>query len=201
MKYTVLIALSSPEGRQNWFSQVINAKNDQGEPLFVYCDCQLICEDCRKLDREQRIQCNHIKQTPPWLSQERTQKWKLISKADPATTLREYAGVIEDDFKPCFPKDLLARMFSNPSTESGHAPKYVFITADPNGGGISRLGVASGYYDENFNFVVSFQSGPMMYSFFADPSKFFIISTMLYLLNGNSMVLSTNSFTLPKNCS
>ncbi len=74
---------------------------------------------------------------------------------DPATALREYAGVIADDYQPCFSKELLNRMFSNPPVTIGYTPKYIFIAVDPNGGGISQLGVCSGYYDEHLNFVVS----------------------------------------------
>ena len=74
---------------------------------------------------------------------------------DPATALREYAGVIADDYQPCFSKALLDRMFSNPSVTIGYTPKYIFIAVDPNGGGISQLALCSGYYDEALNFVVS----------------------------------------------
>jgi hypothetical protein len=153
MQKTALIALSSPEGSQNYFSKLINFKLD-GESLFRVCDCQLVCEDCRKLDRELQIKCNHVKQTPPWLSEERTRKWKMITMSDPATALREYAGIIEDDFQPCFSKELLNRMFTNPPVSIAYSPKYIFVAVDPNGGGISQLAICSGYYDEGLNFVV-----------------------------------------------
>jgi hypothetical protein len=153
MKHTALIALSSPEGTHNYFSKLINFKID-GVSLFRVCDCQLVCEECKKLDRELQVKCTHVKQTPPWLSESRTNKWKMISMTDPATALREYAGLIVDEFQPCFKKELIDRMFTNLPVSIGYTPKYVFIAVDPNGGGISQLAICSGYYDDLLNFVI-----------------------------------------------
>jgi hypothetical protein len=152
MKNTALFALSSPEGGQNYFSKLINAKID-GKPLFRVCDCQLICEACQQLEREKQILCNHVKQTPPWLSKKKTGKFMALT--DPATALKEYGGIIADDFVPCFEKLLLQRMFSNPHIPTNSSPQYVFITVDPSGGGTSQLAICSGYYDFNLNYVVS----------------------------------------------
>ena len=61
MQKTALVALSSPEGTHNWFSKLINFTLD-GERLFRICDCQLICEECQKLELEERVKCIHVKQ-------------------------------------------------------------------------------------------------------------------------------------------
>ena len=153
MKNTALFALSSPEGSQNYFSKLINLKID-GKPLFRICDCQMICEECRKLEREKQILCNHVKQTPPWLSKKRTGRLMLLYLSDPATAIKEYGGIIEDEFVPCFDRVLLQRMFNNPHISTKSSPQYIYITIDPSGGGTSQLAICSGYYDFDLNYVV-----------------------------------------------
>ncbi len=154
MKDTALFALSSPEGSQNYFSKLINLKVG-GQPFFRVCDCQMICEDCRKLEREKQILCNHVKQTAHWLSSKKGDRLKLLYAADPATAIKEFGGIIEDEFVPCFPKNMIERMFSLPPVVTSSVPQYIFVCVDPSGGGMSHLAICTGYYDER-DFVVSF---------------------------------------------
>ena len=154
MRNTALFALSSPEGSNNYFSKLINLKID-GEPFFRICDCQMICEDCRKLDRDKQILCNHVKQTAHWLSSKKGQRLKLLYAADPATAIKEFGGIIEDEYVPCFPKELIDQMFKMPPIVTTSVPTYVFMTVDPSGGGMSQLAICSGYYRE-FDHVVRF---------------------------------------------
>jgi len=154
MKNTALFALSSPEGSQNYFSKLLTLKLPDGEPFFQVCDCQLICSDCRKLEREQQILCNHVKQTAHWLSSKKSARINLLYAADPTTAIKEMFGLIEDDFIPCFPKDLIHQCFNAPDYVTKVTPKYVFTTVDPSGGGISQLAICTGYYDEDLNYVV-----------------------------------------------
>jgi hypothetical protein len=194
MKNTALFALSSPEGSQNYFSKLINLKVN-GQPFFRICDCQMICEDCRKLDRDKQIQCNHVKQTAHWLSSKKGERLKLLYAADPATAMKELAGIIEDDYLPCFPKDLIAAMFAMPPVVTQSTPNFVFVTVDPSGGGMSQLAICSGYYRETDHVV----SGPITYSSLVDSRKFSSISMALNLLYGNFSVMSMKAPTRIKN--
>ena len=183
MKNTSLFALSSPEGSQNFFSKLINLKVN-GEPFFRICDCQMICEDCRKLEQEKQILCNHVKQTAKWLSSKKGQRLKLLYGADSATVAKEMMGLIADDYLPCFPVELINEMFEAPPKMTTSTPEYVFITVDPSGGGVSQLGICSGYYDDDLNFVVSYLNGPMINSSRAAFSNSVTISIILCLLYG-----------------
>lgn len=175
VKDTALFALSSPEGSQNFFSKLINLQED-GQSFFRVCDCQLICEDCRKLELEQQVLCNHVKQTPPWLSGKQGKRLRALYATDPATLAKEMMGIIADDYLPCFPHDLIKQCFSLPPYVTKSSPSHVFITVDPSGGGMSQLGICSGYYTDELEFVVS---GPIMYSSFAAFSNSVTISIML----------------------
>lgn len=156
MKNTSLLALSSPEGSSNYFSRLINLKDPRGEPFFVVCNCFMICEDCRKLERDEQILCNHVKQTAHWLSSAKGDRLKHLYAADPATAIKEFAGMIEDDFVPCFPKAQIESLFARPAYQTRSTPSHVFVACDPSGGGMSQLAICSGYYDDDLNFVVSF---------------------------------------------
>jgi hypothetical protein len=154
MANTALFALSSPEGSNNYFSKLLNLKLPDGEPFFQVCDCQMICSDCRKLEMDQQILCNHVKQTAHWLSSKKGARLKLLFAADPATAIKEFAGIVADDFVPCFPKELIQQCFSMPPYVTKSTPKFVFTTVDPSGGGMSQLAICTGYYDDDLNFVV-----------------------------------------------
>ena len=157
MKNTALLGLSSPEGSQNLFSRWINLKDDvTGEPFFRVCDCIMICEECRKLEKEEQILCNHVKQTAHWINNDKSMRLRLLYKDDPARALKEFAGMISDDIIPCFQVADIARLFTRPAYLASATPKYVFVTCDPSGGGTSQLAICSGYYDESLNFVVGF---------------------------------------------
>ena len=118
----------------------------------------MICEDCRKLDREEQILCNHVKQTAHWLSSDKSARLKNLYLADPATAIKEFGGIIEDDFVPCFPKADIERFFQRAPFMTHSSPRYIFVTCDPSGGGMSQLAICSGYYDDLLNFVVSYYS-------------------------------------------
>lgn len=175
MADTALFGLSSPEGSQNFFSKLINLKAGD-QPFFRVCDCQLICEDCRKLKPDEQVLCNHVKQQAKWLSSKKGERMKLLYGADSTTIAKEMMGVIADDFVPCFPQDLIQDMFALPSVVTTSSPKYVFVTIDPSGGGVSQLGICSGYYNDELEYVVS---GPIMYSRRAARSNSSTISIML----------------------
>jgi hypothetical protein len=176
MRNTALFALSSPEGSQNYFSKLLTLKVD-GKPFFHVCDCQMICEDCRKLEIDKQILCRHVKQTAHWLSSKKTERLNLLLAADPTTSIKELFGIIADDFVPCFQKELINNMFNLPPIVPTYSPEYIFITVDPSGGGMSELAICTGYYDGTDHVV----NGPITYSNFAACTKFVNISMILCL--------------------
>ena len=155
MNNTALLALSSPGGSDNYYSQLINLKDEvTGEPFFNLVDCVQICESCRKLEREEQLKCTHIKQGAHWLSKRKNERIKALYKTDPGTGLRELVGVIEDDYAPCFLKDEIAQCFERHIPVSTYTPDMIYVAVDPSGGGPSHLAIVSGYYDGDNNFVI-----------------------------------------------
>lgn len=157
MSNTALLALSSPEGSGNYYSKLVTFKDkDTGLPFFKVVDCLLICKECQKLEREEKVKCTHIPQKAHWLNAKKKSRFKQLLEGDSATALREFDGMIEDDFTSCFPKELIENLFDAPLTNASYSPSYIYTAFDPNGGGPSQLGIVSGYYDNDLNFIVSF---------------------------------------------
>jgi hypothetical protein len=172
VKGTCFFALTTPEGGGNWFSRLFKLTESDGKTSFFrICQCQMICEECRKLEPLEQLNCTHVKDMPHWLSSKDGARLKLLYKADPVRAIKEFGGIIEDSFTPCFPKSLIAQMFSNPPLRTTTPPRAIIITVDP-GAGPSQMGICSGYMDNDLNFVVKKvyyldSKGPIQYSFFA----------------------------------
>ena len=156
---TSFIGISSPQGANNTFSKWVE-KLEPGRPdetFFTVVKCERVCADCRKLDRTQQLQCDHVKQTAHWIDDENTKRIKCLMEDDEATALRELTGVIEDDLIPVFNREIIQRMFMLPPFRADlERPKTICIAVDPNGGGSnSSLGIMSGYFTSNSIFVVN----------------------------------------------
>lgn len=177
MKNTSLLCLSSPEGDENYYSQLLNLQDPlTGGPFFKVVECFMICKDCQKLgkhkklhtllfffshtfvstEREEAIKCDHVPQTAHWLSKKKSQRLKLLYKTSPALAMREFGGMVVSDYLPAFKKDEVAWMFRDDRRHTtNHAPRFIFTAADPNGGGPSHMAICSAYYHSG-TLVVSF---------------------------------------------
>lgn len=156
MKNTALLALSSPEGSDNYYSRLINHVDEKtGRAFFRIVDCFMICEACRKLEPDKQILCNHIKQKAHWLSARKSQRLISLYATDPATAIREFGGIIADDFASCFRKEDIKLLYDARPAVINYSPDYVYVAVDPNGGGPSQMAIVSGYFDKQARFIVS----------------------------------------------
>ena len=181
MKNTALLALSSPEGNDNYYSRLINLRDETtGEPFFRVKNCFMICEACRKLEKEEQIKCTHVKQTAHWLSSKKGARLRSLYSADPSTAIKEFGGIIDDSYNPCFAREDVELCFGlAPYNSRSSAPGLIVIACDPNGGGPSELALCSAYFAaEDASFVVS---GPIVYSSAAPRTK---SSTMAHTVAG-----------------
>ena len=156
MKNTSLMCLSSPEGDENYYSQLLNMQDPMTNgPFFRVVECFMICKDCRSLSREEAIKCDHVPQNAHWLSKKKSMRLKMLYKSSPALAMREFGGMVVSDYLPAFKKEEIAWLF-NPSKRhiTTHSPKYIFTSADPNGGGPSHMAICSAYF-HNGSLVVS----------------------------------------------
>ena len=80
----------------------------------------------------------------------------LMYSTDPTRAMNEYGGIAISQFIPCFDKHEIARMFDTELYNTLAIPNLIFIEVDPNGGGMSNMAIVTGYYNREFEFVVSF---------------------------------------------
>lgn len=68
----------------------MNLKDDKtGEMFFKIVDCVMVCDTCKKKDRTEWLNCNHIVQPAFWLDSRKTQRIKILFKTNPALGARE----------------------------------------------------------------------------------------------------------------
>jgi hypothetical protein len=155
LKNTSLLALSSPEGNENYYSQLLNLKDGYGRPWFKIVNKQLVCPECQKGDQAKQLACDHVKKDEHWLSNAKLDRLKALYAHAEGTALQELSGMVVSDYKPCFNADDIKRCFDHtPRVLTQSPPGIIYIGADPSGGGPSHLAVCSGYFTPAWHFVV-----------------------------------------------
>jgi len=67
MDTTALIAISTPQDNQNFYSAMFDLKDQSGEPFFRNIQVSLICDACRAANKGS--ECTHNQDLiPPWKS-------------------------------------------------------------------------------------------------------------------------------------
>ena len=159
MANAAMLCLSSPGDESNHYSRMVQAKDKAtGEPLFKFIQAKQICDDCLKLPNEEAMNCDHIKNTAPWINHRRSKRFQVLYEDDPVLAMAEYGGVIRSSIMSAFRKSEISEMYdeeNNPRVITTATPSMIFITADNNGGGSSHMALTSAYYAANGDFVVS----------------------------------------------
>lgn len=154
LKNTSLLALSSPTGSENYYSQLLNLRDQYGREWFKVISKNLVCKECQKGDRAKQLACDHVPKTESWLSNDRLDRLKVLYEHAEGTALQELAGMVVNEYQPAFNTKDIERCFNGPRVLTKSPPGIIFITADPSGGGPSHLALASAYFDQALNLVV-----------------------------------------------
>lgn len=154
---TSLIALSSPAGDTNYFSELIKFKKKGTNDLFFnVIECMQICKRCQKLDRVKQIECTHVRSTAHWLSSRKQRELKELYRTNPEDAIREFGGMVMSDSLPALRKEDVARFFQRPKCLANAPPPFIFTTCDPSAGTPkSHLAICSAYYNPSGELVVS----------------------------------------------
>ena len=132
----------------------LTENDDSNELFFKVVDFVLICKSCRKLSKEDQFKCNHIQSGTHWLNDRKKKRLKRLYASDPAAGLRELVGLVTDDNDACFDHLDIVETFALEHIECVAAPKKIYVSVDPCGGGASRMAICSGYISETLEFVV-----------------------------------------------
>ncbi len=152
---TSLLAISTPLDEFNYYSKLVEQKDEHGKPFFRTIKAGRICEDCSRLPYEQMLKCDHVPDGAHWKNTHKLKRLKTLFEGDEARGIRELQGVAASDFTACFQKADIEALFLQPLRTVRAMPRVIYVTVDPNGGGMSKMGVVSGFLDGN-DVVVSF---------------------------------------------
>lgn len=158
LKNTSLLALSSPEGNENYYSQLVNLEDGYGKPWFKVINKKFVCTECMKGDRAKQLSCDHVPKTEHWISEEKSDRLKTLYGHMEGVGLRELQGMVVSDYTPAFDARDIAAVFDNTRVITTHAPGIIYIALDPTQGGPSKLAITSCFFDQAQNCVVSVYS-------------------------------------------
>lgn len=140
---TSLICLSTPGGRDNFYSAILTAKardtDDCKETVFYGMRIGGYCDACAASgDPVQRILCSHVSaELPPWLSAVKQQRFQTLYKGQEHIFKREFLGLISDEGSGLIRPEFIDAMMNRPRNIGPHSP-IVFVGIDPSGGGKSE---------------------------------------------------------------
>lgn len=192
------MCLSSPEGDENYYSQLMNLDDpDTGEKFFRIQNHLLICEDCLKLETpEEQLKCNHVKQTAFWLSKHKFNRLKHLYSTSPELAQRELQGKVVSDYTPCFRKEEIKLCFEAGKFSTQTSPNTLFIACDPNGGGPSHMAIATGYYTTLGNLViVGLESEPVK----DDKEEYLLLKRHIEKINSFKIYRNIKKVFIPEN--
>jgi len=157
---TALICISTIKESFNFYSRMLNLKDENDEPFFVTHIFTLACEDCKKLGKPE--QCTHMfHHLPPWQSARKHIKIRAMMSDEQQLMQRETMGLATDQFGRAFTASSINAFVERPTKPVPQAgPRAIFITIDPSGGGKSHFALVSCYYREGGCIVAGLESIP-----------------------------------------
>lgn len=159
MATTALIAISTPQDKLNFYSEMFELKDHTGQPFFRTIRVSLVCEKCREAGVG--AQCTHKQDLiPPWKSAAKLDMVRALYAEQGDLMQRESMGAITDDAKSLFSSQVVTSFMKEAPVEIMFEPSYVFMALDPNGGGASQMAVVSIVLHERKLIVVGIDTAP-----------------------------------------
>jgi hypothetical protein len=152
---SVLIALSTHNGEENYYSRLFNDQDPAMDRLFIRLRVELVCATCKRLDRNP-TQCTHVAHlNPAWLLASNEDRVKKLMGGDAETYAREVLGAFWSDSNSVFKKRWLDALEQSPpySIDSGDVAMIVTMI-DPAGGGSSMTAMVTIARTNNGNVIV-----------------------------------------------
>ena len=150
---TALLAISTPLDEFNYYSKLVEQKDENGDPFFHTVKAGAACDDCMRLSHKEMLKCTHVVNDQHWKNPHKLKRLKILYEGDEARGVREMVGAAASSFSPCFEAKDIEQLFSLPPIRPLAMPDAIYMCVDPNGGGPSTMGCVSGYYDGNTRVV------------------------------------------------
>jgi hypothetical protein len=145
---TALICISTILDSFNFYSKLMELKDENGDTFFVIHNFVMACQNCQ--DEGTPTTCTHMfNSLPPWQSARKHKKIRAMMSDQQELLARETMGIQSDAFGQAFKtksiRSFLKRV-QNPVDSNLH-PRHIFMSIDPSGGGESHFALVSCYYE------------------------------------------------------
>ncbi len=158
MDSTALIAISTPSDSLNFYSEMFELKDAQGDPFFRTINVNLVCDACRAAGKGS--ECTHNQDLiPPWKSSAKLDMVRALYADQKDLMQRESMGAITDDAKSLFKSDQVVALLRT-EVDVPCTPDFVFVGVDPNGGGSSQMAIVSVVLHEDHAYIVGVDTAP-----------------------------------------
>lgn len=150
MKDTAVIAISTPEDEDNWYSQLAETG------LFKTVQLGLACQDC--IDRRMADKCTHKEsRLPDWKPEERQEMTEKLLASDQARMHRELHGVVSSKKQFVF-KKFTSQMKGLAPYRFKQRPDVLYLSIDPSGGGGSDYAYMLMAHEDGYDVIIGYQS-------------------------------------------
>jgi hypothetical protein len=128
---TALLAISTPNDEDNYYSELLYKTDDQGNLLFKVVKIGLSCDECK--DKGEAAKCKHkLGELPSWKSKHgQALQAKLLP---PDIYTRESMALVSSSKNYAFNKIDIDAMFANNNYSFKNSVGVIFVSIDPNGG-------------------------------------------------------------------
>lgn len=145
LKNCSILGISTAEDEFNFYSQLMDQKNDGGQPMFKTLRIVVACKDCIAADKGK--ECKHMDSFQPnWKSQRKLRMLRLIYATQQELFARENLGLL-DSGKVFLFREYVPRFKQSPPLSFFISPDVLWMVIDPSGGGSkSQYGLITGTF-------------------------------------------------------
>ena len=144
---TALICISTILDPCNYYSKLLELKDENGDSFFQVHRFTMACDACIEAGTPE--QCTHMfRELPPWQSARKHRKIRAMMADEPELLMRETQGISSDLHQRAFPQKFVRQWTMRAPFDHGarDAVRHVVLAIDPSGGGSSHFAVVSCFY-------------------------------------------------------
>jgi hypothetical protein len=159
MATTALIAISTPQDKLNFYSEMFELRDHTGETFFRTIRVSLVCPKCQAAGNG--AQCTHMQDLiPPWKSAAKLDMVRALYADQGDLMQRESMGAITDDATSLFESQKVVTFMQSPPVTLQCSVDFVYMGYDPNGGGASQSAIVSIVLENERLIVVGIDTAP-----------------------------------------
>lgn len=103
-----------------------------------------------------QLSCDHVPKTEHWISEDKSDRLKVLFGHMEGVGLRELQGMVVSDYQPAFNAEDIANAFKGPRVVTTSPPGIMYIGLDPTQAGPSKLAITTVFFDQAQNCIVKY---------------------------------------------